>query len=271
MSASAEAKAPLRVERRGAIELVTLDDPDSLNALTPALARALYDYFAAAARRLDVRVIVLRAEGRAFSAGADLDSAAFAAPGPGRAQRQMEMQRLYSGVIRHMRACPQPIIALIQGAACGGGFSLALAADVRYATPHAKLNAAYLRVGLGGCDMGSGYLLPRLVGLSVASEYLMTGRFISAERALAIGLVSEVVAPDALLPTGLATAEAMLAASPMGLRLTKETLNAELGAAHLDAALLLEDRQQVLLLETADHREAVAAFKEKRAPNYRDE
>src|ERR1700761_2159932 len=99
----------------------------------------------------------------------------------------------------------------------------------------------------------------------------MTGRFLTAERALAIGLVSEVVAPDALLATGLATAEAMLAASPMGLRLTKETLNAELGVANLDAALLLEDRQQVLLLETADHHEAVAAFKEKRAPRYTDQ
>ena len=156
--------------------------------------------------RLDVRVIVLRAEGKAFSAGADLDSAAFAAPGPGRAQRQMEMQKLYSGIIRHMRACPQPILALIQGAACGGGLSLLLAADVRYATPHAKMNAAYLRIGLGGADMGSSYLLPRLVGVAVASEYLLTGRFMTAERALAVGLVSQVVAPEELLSTALATA-----------------------------------------------------------------
>jgi enoyl-CoA hydratase/carnithine racemase len=261
---------PLRLERRGAVEIVTLDRPATLNAIDVEMATALSAYFEAARAQPEVRVIVLRAEGKCFSAGADLDSAAFAAPGPGRAQRQLEMQKLYSGIIRHMRACPQPILALVQGAACGGGFSLLLAADIRYATPHAKMNAAYLRIGLGGADMGSSYLLPRLVGVSVASEYLLTGRFMTAERALAVGLVSQVVAPEELLATGLATAEEMLKASPLGLRLTKETLNASIDAPSLDAALLLEDRQQVLLLETADHREAVAAFKERRSPEYGD-
>ncbi|MBA1200775.1 enoyl-CoA hydratase/isomerase family protein [Pseudomonas capeferrum] len=166
------------------------------------------------------RVIVLRAEGRVFSAGADLSSAAFVPPGPGRAQRQHEMQRLYSGVVRLMRSCPQPIIALAQGAACGAGFSLLLASDVRLPTEHAKMNAAYLRIGLGGCDMGSGYLMPRLAGLSAASEFLLSGRFISAQRALAMGLISEIVAPEQLLESGLSLARDMLKASPMGLRLT---------------------------------------------------
>ena len=124
-----------------------------------------------------------------------------------------------------MRGCPQPIIGLLHGAACGAGFSLALACDVRFAAPNARLNAAYLRVGLGGCDMGAGYLLPRLVGLSVASELLMSGRFIHAERAKAVGLVSDIVAADKLLDVALALANDMLAASPMGLRMTKETLN----------------------------------------------
>jgi enoyl-CoA hydratase/carnithine racemase len=169
-----------------------------------------------------------------------------------------------------MRTCPQPIIALIHGAACGGGLSLALASDVRYAAPDARFNAAYIRVGLGGCDMGAGYLLPRLVGLSNASEFLLTGRFITSERALRMGLVSEVVPDDKLLATGLALANDMLQTAPMGLRLTKETLNAEIDAPSLDAALGLEDRQQVILLETADHAEAIKAFREKRPPIYRD-
>ena len=99
----------------------------------------------------------------------------------------MAMQKLYSGAVKAMRTCPQPIIALVHGAACGGGLSLALAADVRYAAPNARMNAAYIRIGLGGCDMGAGYLLPRLVGLSNASEFLLTGRFIDANRALAHG------------------------------------------------------------------------------------
>lgn len=169
-----------------------------LNAVDLGIAQALHDYFAAMQVKRSVRVIILRSEGRAFSAGADLNSPAFVPPGPGRAQRQHDIQRLYSGIVRLMRTCPQPIIALAQGAACGAGFSLLLASDIRYVTPHAKMNAAYLRVGLGGCDMGSGYLLSRLVGLSVASEYLLSGRFITADRAKAIGLVSDIVGPDQL-------------------------------------------------------------------------
>ncbi len=118
--------------------------------------------------------------------------------------------------------------------------------------------------------MGSGYLLPRLIGLSVASELLLTGRFLDADRAKAVGLVSDVVADDKLLETGLAFAAEMTRASPMGLRLTKQTLNALIDAPGIDAALMIEDRQQVILLETSDHREAVAAFRERRDPSYSD-
>lgn len=262
---------PIRIEKQGAIEIVTLDRPETLNAIDTPMARALYAYFEELPKRLDVRVIVLRAEGRAFSAGADLDGDVFVKPGPGRAQKQIEMQKLYSGVIRMMRACPQPIIALVQGAAVGGGFSVALAADVRYATPNTKMNAAYLKIGLGGCDMGSGYHLPRMVGISNASEFLMSGRFITAERALRMGLVSEIVPPEALLETGLSLARDMLKAAPQGLRLTKEALNAEIDAPSLESALAIEDRQQVILLDTDDHREAVAAFKQKREPVYKNQ
>jgi enoyl-CoA hydratase/carnithine racemase len=169
-----------------------------------------------------------------------------------------------------MRACPQPIIALLHGAACGGGFSLALASDVRFAAADARMNAAYIRIGLGGCDMGAGYLLPRLVGLSNASEFLLTGRFIGAERALRMGLVSEIVPEEELLETGLALARDMLKTAPMGLRMTKEALNVEIDAPSLEAALAIEDRQQVILIETADHQEALRAFHEKRSPVFGD-
>jgi len=262
--------ATLKVDTRESVEILSLNRPQALNALSPEMARELTDYFAGLTSRLDVRVVVLRGEGRLFCAGADLGTDAFAESGAGRAQRQMAMQKLYSGVVRAMRACPQPIIALIHGAACGGGLSLALAADVRYAAPNARMNAAYIKVGLGGCDMGAGYFLPRLVGLSNASEFLLTGRFIDAERALRMGLVSEIAPESELLDLGLKLAADMLKTAPMGLRLTKETLNAEIDAPGLDAALTLEDRQQVILLETADHREAVKAFLEKRAPIFRD-
>ena len=261
----------LTIESRDAIEIVTLNRPQALNALSPDMIEEINRYFLELPHRLDVRVVILRAAGRHFCAGADLESVAFAEQGAGRAQRQMAMQKLYSGAVKAMRACPQPIIALVHGAACGGGFSLALAADVRYAAPNMRMNAAYIRVGLGGCDMGAGYLLPRLVGLSNASEFLLTGRFIDADRALRMGLVSEIVSEDKLLDAGLSLAADMLNTAPMGLRMTKETLNLEVDAPSLEAALTLEDRQQVMLLETADHREAVAAFLEKRAPNFKDE
>jgi enoyl-CoA hydratase/carnithine racemase len=260
----------LKLDARGAIEILSLNRPHALNALSPEMAGELTDYFQGLLLRLDVRVVILRAEGRLFSAGADLATEAFSEAGAGRAQRQMAMQKIYSGVVRAMRTCPQPVIALANGAACGAGLSLLLASDVRYAAPNAKMNAAYIKVGLGGCDMGAGYLLPRLVGLSNASEFLLTGRFISAERALRMGLVSEIAPEDQLLETGLALAEDMLKTAPMGLRLTKETLNAEIDAPSLEAALTLEDRQQVILLETADHKEAVQAFRQKRAAVFHD-
>ncbi len=261
----------ITVEARDAVDIVSLNRPDALNSVTPEMIEELTAYLTGLPDRLTTRVVVLRGNGRAFCAGAELGSDAFTPPGAGRPQRQIQMQQRYSRVIRLMRSCPQPIVALVQGPACGAGFSLVLACDVQFATPDARMNAAYIRVGLGGCDMGSGYLLPRLIGLSVASELLLTGRFLNAERAKAVGLVSDVVPVERLLETGLEFAGEMTRASPMGLRLTKQTLNALIDAPSLDTALTMEDRQQVILLETSDHQEAVAAFREKRRPVYQDQ
>ena len=119
------------VERRGPIEILTLNRPEALNAMSPELADELAAYFQDLHARRDVRVVLLRAEGRVFCAGGDLNSPAFAAPGPGRVQRQYDIQIRYSNVIRAMRSCPQPIICLVQGPAAGAGFSLTLACDVR--------------------------------------------------------------------------------------------------------------------------------------------
>ena len=261
----------ITIEIRGAIEILTLNRPRELNAVTPEMIGELADYFAALHDRPAIRVVILRGNGREFCAGAELGSDAFAAPGKGRPQRQLRMQQNYSSVIRLMRSCPQPIIGLLHGAACGAGFSLLLACDVRFAAPDARMNAAYIRIGVGGCDMGSGYLLPRLVGLSVTSELLLTGRFLKADRAKAIGLISDITAADELLAKGLEFAAEMLRVSPLGLRLTKQAFNVLIDAPSLDAALMMEDRQQVMLLETSDHAEAVAAFRERRDPTYFDQ
>jgi enoyl-CoA hydratase/carnithine racemase len=261
----------ITVEARDSTEILSLNRPDALNAVTPEMIDDRTAYFSGLQDRLPTRIVILRGNGRAFCAGAELGSDAFSAPGAGRAQRQLKMQQRYSQLIRLMRSCPQPIIGLVHGPACGAGFSLLLASDVRFATPEARMNAAYIRVGVGGCDMGSGYLLPRLIGLSVASELLLTGRFLGADRAKAVGLVSDIVPAERLLETGLEFAAEMARASPMGLRLTKQSLNALIDAPGLDAALMIEDRQQVILLETQDHQEALAAFRQRRDPSYSDQ
>jgi enoyl-CoA hydratase/carnithine racemase len=233
------------------------------------LIAALLDYFTELRQRPAVRVVVLRAEGRAFCAGLDL---AGWTPDPDASaiSQSWRTQRMIAAVMQAMRKCPQPVIAAAQGAACGGGFSLLLASDVRYAAPDLKANAAYIKIGLGGCDMGASYFLPRLVGSSVASEYLLTGKFMTAAKALACGLVSEIVPAEALRERALGLAGEMLQTSPMGLRLTKDALNLNIDAASMEHAFALEDRQQVMLGQAGDFAEAKAAFFEKRAPNWTD-
>jgi enoyl-CoA hydratase/carnithine racemase len=180
----------------------------------------------------------------------------------------MGFQGYLAEVYLRMRRCPQPIVALVQGPACGGGFSFVLASDIRIAGESARMNAAFIRLGLSACDMGSSYFLPRLVGTSVASELMLTGRFIHADRALATGLVSEVV-PDADLEQAAEPyLREMLTTSPMGLRLTKEGLNLATDAPGLEAAMAMENRNQLMCSRTEDVKEGMRAFIEKRDPVY---
>ena len=185
---------PLLIERRDGVDRVTLNRPDHLNALDPSLIEALNGYFAGLQRDRGTRVVVLRGAGSAFCAGLDLKHAMARREGqqePPGVQESLDSQRRIAEIVMLMRRCPQPIIAQVQGAAAGGGFALALAADVRIASKSARMNCAFIKLGVGGCDIGSSYFLPRLVGVSVASELILTGRFIHAERALAVGLVSK--------------------------------------------------------------------------------
>jgi enoyl-CoA hydratase/carnithine racemase len=259
----------ITVEKRGEVDWVTLNRPEKLNALNEELVDSLVVYFRILADDNSVRVVVLKANGRAFCAGLDFSRDAFSAD-----ERiphvVLKLQKKIAEIYRAMRRCPQPIIALVHGAACGGGFSLALAADIRIAGESAKMNAAYITMGLTGCDMGSSYFLPRLVGTSVASELLLTGRFIHAPRALAVNLVSEVVPDNQLESAAQLFVDDMLRTSPLGLRLTKDGINLGVDANSLDAAMAVEDRQQTLLSLTEDAGEAVAAFFSKRAPDFKD-
>ena len=259
----------LLVDEQGGVAWLTLNRPEQFNTLVMPLVDALVEYFQGLQSRQDIRVVVLKSRGKHFCAGLDLaDSGLEAAPSP---QGVYAVQKRIGNIYRAMRACPQPIVTLVQGAACGGGFSLALAADIRIAGESARMNAAYIRAGLSACDMGCSYFLPRLVGLSVASELMMTGRFIAAERALRVNLVSEVVPDSELVAAAQPYIDEMLATTPMGLRLTKEGLNHSVDAQNLEAAMAIEDRQQALVALTADCNEAQRAFLEKRVPVYENQ
>jgi enoyl-CoA hydratase/carnithine racemase len=261
----------IKTETRGPIEILTLNRPEALNALSTEMVDALNAYMTELHDRPEVRVVILRAEGRAFCAGLDIkQSAGRPRPeGDSPVLATWRSQTTIARIYKQMRTAPQPFIALGQGAACGGGFSLLLASDVRFGAPNLRMNAAYIKIGLGGCDMGSSYFLPRLVGASLASELILTGRFINADRALALGLLSDVVPEDKLLETGLSLADEMLLTSPNGLRMSKQALNLNIDAPSLEAAMAVEDRQQVILAATGDSREAMTAFLEKRPPVYR--
>jgi enoyl-CoA hydratase len=167
-----------------------------------------------------------------------------------------------------MRRCPQPIVTCINGSAAGGGFALALASDIRIAAPDARMNAAFIRIGLSACDVGVSYFLPRMVGSSVAAEYMLTGRFIDAERAYQLGLVSKIVPTDQLEAEAKSYVDDLLHATPLGLRLTKEALNHAIDAQGLEAVIAMEDRNQILAGRDGDFAEGVAAFFEKRRPVY---
>ena len=262
---------PLLIERRDGVDRVTLNRPDHLNALDPSLIEALNGYFAGLQRDRGTRVVVLRGAGSAFCAGLDLKHAMARREGqqePSGVQESLDSQRRIAEIVMLMRRCPQPIIAQVQGAAAGGGFALALAADVRIASKSARMNCAFIKLGVGGCDIGSSYFLPRLVGVSVASELILTGRFIHAERALAVGLVSEVVEEDQLDAAAAPYVDAMMAASPVALLLSKECLNISTDAGSLEAVIGMEDRNQVLCSRSEDFSEGIRAFLEKRKPVY---
>jgi enoyl-CoA hydratase len=267
MSSSNPSPTTFRIDKEGAIDWLTLNRPSSLNAITYAMSDELQAYFDRLRRDESVRVVVLRGAGRAFCAGLDLKETQRADVARG-VEATMRRQRSIAEIVIAMRRAPQPIIGLIHGAAAGGGFAFALACDVRYAGRSARMNVAMARIGLTGCDIGISYHLTRAVGMSTAAELMLTGRFIDAERALRTGLVSEVMEDAALEEAGRALAQDMLALTPLGLRLTKEGVNYAVDSASLEAAIAMEDRQQVLCTATADFAEGVAAFVEKRKPVY---
>lgn len=259
-----------RTTPRPGIAQLTLHRPEKLNAMTAELVQTLHEELDRIAVDPDVRVVVLTGSGRGFCAGLDLGGYGQAPDTAhlGATQRGFAVQKHIASLIPHLRSLPQPVIAAVNGPAAGGGFALVLGSDVRLASTTAKFNAAFIRIGLSACDIGTSWLLPRLVGASRAQELMVTGRVFDADEAYRIGLVVELHDPDALLDAAYAKAEQIMLNTPFGVALTKEGMWSALEIPGMQAAIDLENRQQIMASATADHREAMQAFLEKRPPSY---
>ena len=271
-------------EREDGISIITFNRPDSLNAISFELTDEMLDYLKSLENNLAIRVLILTGEGRGFSSGLDLKESQIALKPlkkipveyhrfeylltKDKIKRSILAQKLLSEVMLRLRKIPQPVIAAVNGVAYGGGLGFALAADIRLAGDSAKFCNAFINIGVSGADMGSSYWLPRLIGFSRAAEFMYTGRVMDAKEADKIGLVTRVVADETLLEEATNLAQQILSKSPMGIRFTKDALNANIDAQSLQVAIKLENRSQVICLSTKDVLEGVFSFLEKREPNY---
>jgi len=235
----------INFESKNAIGLLTLNRPERMNAINYQMRDELRDFFIKRMDDLDTRVIIITGAGKGFCSGLDIKDSTITKPENNYTPKlAYELQQKFSDIIVFMRRCPQPIIGALNGAAVGAGLSIAMACDIRLSAPEAKFSAAYINIGTGGADMGS----TRQVGLGNASRYLLTGDFFSAEEALRIGFVQAIVPKEKLMDEAMSLAKNMAGKSPLGLRLTKEALDRNVGAASLEDAIKLEDRNQALCI-----------------------
>jgi enoyl-CoA hydratase len=253
-----------------AIAQITLNRPDKLNAMTSEMVELLHESLSSVGRDREVRVVILTGAGRGFCAGLDLGGYG-EAPGyewKGSVERGFAVQKHIASLIPRLRSLPQPVIAAVNGPAAGGGFALVLGSDIRIAATTARFNAAFIRIGLSACDIGTSWLLPRLIGAARAQELMLTGRLFDAEEALRIGLLVDVVPNEVLLDAALAKAEEIRLNTPLGVALTKEGMWSALEIPGLQAAIDLENRQQIMVSFSDDAREMRRAKSEGRPPHF---
>jgi enoyl-CoA hydratase/carnithine racemase len=248
------------------IATITLNRPERLNALTFAVYRELTDTFASLRDDKEVRVVVITGSGRAFCSGGDVHDI-IGELFERNIEGLLEFTRLTCALVRNMRALPKPIVSSLNGTTAGAGACIALASDIRLANEDAKIAFLFVKVGLSGADMGAAFLLPRVVGLSKATELLYTGDFISATEAERIGLYNRVVPADQLAATTRELAERLASGPAFALAKTKEMLNRELDM-NLDAALECEAQAQTICMQHPDYREAYEAFVAKREAKF---
>jgi enoyl-CoA hydratase/carnithine racemase len=249
------------------VATVTLNRPDKLNALTFESYADLRDLVAELPHRGDVRALVLAGEGRGFCSGGDVEEII------GELQKMeaaelLEFTRMTGAVIKALREVPIPVIAQIQGIAAGAGSVLALAADFRLLSTKASFAFLFTKVGLAGADMGSAYLLPRLVGAARATELLMLGDKLDAESALRIGLANSVYEPEELADAANALARRLADGPALAYGTTKSLIVRELDM-DLASSIELEALTQALMMKTDDHGEFYASWKDGRKPDWK--
>jgi enoyl-CoA hydratase/carnithine racemase len=229
------------------IGILTLNRPQKYNAVNQRMMMDLEHFWSACENDVDTHVIILKGSGeKGFCAGLDMNDVA-------QLYEQMNSHQFYHAQARmaklmlRMRQVPQIIVCMVHGAASGIGFSFALSSDVRIISTDARFSAAYINIGFGGADMACSYFLPRMIGAGRAYEFMLTGDFMSAQEALALGFVSRIAAKENLIEAALAIARTMNAKNPMGLRLTKEAININMDMGGLEQALGVENRNQALI------------------------
>jgi enoyl-CoA hydratase len=220
-----------------------------------------------------VRVIVLTGAGRGFCAGHDLGEMAEGGDHDDHlatVRGGLGVQRAFSDLTVRVRRTPKPVVAAVNGPAAGGGLALALAAATRVCSTSARFNAAFVRLGISGADVGVSYLLPRIIGPTAAFEMMLSGRIVDADEAYRLGLVLRVVPDGDVVAAATEVARGIARNSPLGVDMTKEVMWANLDAPSLEAAIELENRTQILCTQTKDFGEALAAFMERREPSFED-
>jgi enoyl-CoA hydratase/carnithine racemase len=255
------------LEVEDGVATLTLNRPDKLNALTFDVYADLRDLLAELPHRGDARVLVITGTGRGFCSGGDVEEI-IAALQQMEAAELLEFTRMTGAVTAALRECPLPVIAAVNGVAAGAGAVIALASDLRLLARSASFAFLFTQVGLAGADMGSAYLLPRIVGLGRATELLLLGDRVSSERAERIGLATQVVADDELSAAARTLARRLADGPALAYSTTKVLLTRELDM-DLRAAIEMEATTQALLMTSHDHREFYTAWSEGREPAWR--
>lgn len=248
------------------IATVTFQRPERLNALTFDVYADLRDLLLELPHRDDVRVLVITGSGKGFCSGGDVHEIIGALVAMD-ARGRLEFTRMTGAVAQGLRECPLPVIASVNGIAAGAGAVIALASDLRILARSASFAFLFTGVGLAGADMGSAYLLPRLVGLGRATELLLLGGRVDAQRAVGIGLANEVVADEELAAATERVARTLAEGPALAYASTKTLLTRELDMSFA-ASLELDAATQALLMGSIDHAEFYAAFSEKRPPRW---